>query len=394
MIGVEDLPRVGNVEVVLGRHAPRQLDDPFQVGADYPVLGGCRRQALEAPQLAVGLLSRLLGQLGRLDPLAELIDLGLLLVSLAELLLDRLELLAQVVLALSLLDPRLDLGLDLGAELDHLELAGEDLRQPSQALADIDLLEQLLLLGGRDPQCPGDQMGQRRGVVHVGDRELELLRQIGDLLDDLREGALNVSGQRLELGGGLDLVRERLGARHQIGLLGYEVAEPDPLGPLDEDADRAVRDLEHPGDDPGHAHVVELAGPGLVELGVAGGDEGHHALAGQDVVDEPHRALLADRQRGQRVRIDDHVLERQHRERGRHRLALPSADRLLEIGRLDDLIPPSVSSGPTVGSARGGSPLARDFVLAPAINRGLGSIDAVARVGGARGSSTRRMPSS
>ena len=185
MVGVEDLARVGDVEVVLGRHAPRQLDDPLQVGADDAVLGGGGRQALEPPQLALGLLSGLLGQLGRLDPLAQLVDLGLLLVRLAELLLDRLELLAQVVLALALLDPRLDLGLDLGAELDHLELAGEDLREAAQAPADIDLLEQLLLLGGRDPQRPGDQMGERRGVVDVGDRELELLRQIGDLLDDL-----------------------------------------------------------------------------------------------------------------------------------------------------------------------------------------------------------------
>ena len=142
----------------------------------------------------------LLGQSGRLDPLAQLVDLGLLLVLLAELVLDRLQLLAQEVLALALVDLRLDLGLDLGAELDHLELAGEDLREAAQPLGDVDLLEQLLLLLGRDPQGAGDQVGERRRVVDVGDRELELLRQVGDLLDDLGEGALDVAGQRLELG--------------------------------------------------------------------------------------------------------------------------------------------------------------------------------------------------
>ena len=210
VIGIQDLAGVGHVEVVLGADAPGEVDDPLQIGPDHAVFGRGGRQALEAPELAVGLLLRLLGQLGRVDPLAELVDLGLLLVGLAELVLDRLELLAQVVLALSLLDPRLDLGLNLGAELDHLELAGEDLREPAQAPADVDLLEQLLLLGGRDPQRPGDQMGQRRGVIHVGDRELQLLGQIGNLLDDLGKGALNVSGQRLKLGGGLDLVGERL----------------------------------------------------------------------------------------------------------------------------------------------------------------------------------------
>ena len=130
-------------------------------------------------------LRGVLGQLRRLDPLAQLVDLGLLLVALAELLLDRLQLLAQEVLALALVDLRLDLRLDLGAELDHLELAGEDLREAAQPLADVDLLEQLLLLLGRDPQRAGDQVAERRGVVDVGDRELQLLGQVGDLLDDL-----------------------------------------------------------------------------------------------------------------------------------------------------------------------------------------------------------------
>ena len=335
----------------------------------YSAAAGGRRS--RRPSSRSACLRACSGRLGRLDPLAQLVDLGLLLVGLAELLLDRLELLAQVVLALALVDLRLDLGLDLGAELDHLELAGEDLREPAQPPADVDLLEQLLLLGGRDPQRPGDQVGERRGVVDVGDRELELLRQIGDLLDDLGEGALDVAGQRLELGGGLDDVRERLDARHQVGLLGDVVAEPHPLGPLDEDADRPVRDLEHPGDDPGDADVVELVGPGLVELGVARGDQHQHPLAREDVVDEPHRALLADRQRGQRVRIGDHVLERQHRQRGRAP-AGPAARGSPPRGRASrrprSLGPPSLALSP------GSAPSGRSSGYSPAARSGRGGV--------------------
>ena len=188
----------------VGALVPGQVEQPVEVGADHAVLGGGRGQPLEPAELAVGGLARLLGQRRRLDPLAQLVDLGLLLVALAELLLDRPQLLAQVVLALALVDPLLDLGLDLGAERDHLELAGEDLREPAQPGADVDLLEDLLLLGGRDPQRAGDQVGERRGVLDVGDRELELLGQVGDLLDDLAEGALDVAGQRLQLGALLD----------------------------------------------------------------------------------------------------------------------------------------------------------------------------------------------
>ena len=171
------------------------------------------------------------GRLGRLDPLAQLVDLGLLLVALAELVLDRLQLLAQEVLALALVDLGLDLRLDLGAEPDHLELAGEDLREAPQPLGHVDLLEQLLLLLGGDPQRPGDQVRERRGVVEVGDRELELLGQVGDLLDDLAEGALHVAGQRLELRRGLEHVRQLLDPRDQVGLLGDVVEEPDRWPP-------------------------------------------------------------------------------------------------------------------------------------------------------------------
>ena len=71
----------------------------------------------------------LLGQFRRLDLLAQFVDFGLLLVALAQLVLDRFHLLAQEELALSLVDLRLHLGLDLGAELDHVELAGEDLER-------------------------------------------------------------------------------------------------------------------------------------------------------------------------------------------------------------------------------------------------------------------------
>ena len=55
------------------------------------------------------------------------------------------------------------------------------------------LLEQLLLVLGLDPQRPGDHVRELGGVVEVGDRDLELLRQVGQLLDDSREGGLHVA---------------------------------------------------------------------------------------------------------------------------------------------------------------------------------------------------------
>ncbi len=73
------------------------------------MLRGGGRQALQAGELAIGLAADLLGQLEGVELLAQLVGLGLHLVLLAQLLLDRLELLAQEVLALGLVE----LGLDL-----------------------------------------------------------------------------------------------------------------------------------------------------------------------------------------------------------------------------------------------------------------------------------------
>ena len=110
---------------------------------------------------AVGLL----GEVRLLDLRAELRDLGLLLVALAELLLDRLQLLAEEVLALGVLHLRLDLRLDLRAELEHLELAVEDDRQLAQARLDVGLLEELLLLVRLQAHRRRDEVGERARVA-------------------------------------------------------------------------------------------------------------------------------------------------------------------------------------------------------------------------------------
>ena len=67
--------------------------------------------------------------------LLELLDLGLLLVRLAQLLLDGLELLAQEVLALHLVHLVLGLRLDLLAELQNFQLLRQERVQPDQLLS-------------------------------------------------------------------------------------------------------------------------------------------------------------------------------------------------------------------------------------------------------------------
>ena len=118
---------------------------------------------------------RIVRQTLRLDLVAQLVDLGLLVVALAELLLDRFQLLAEEVLALALVDLQRDLRLDLRAELHHLELAPEDPRDLPQSLLDIDRLQQILPLLGLQPQRRRDEVAERARIVDVRRRELQLL---------------------------------------------------------------------------------------------------------------------------------------------------------------------------------------------------------------------------
>ena len=86
---------------------------------------------------SISLIARVLDLLrhaGRLDLLAQLVDLGLLRVVLAQLALDGLQLLAEDVLALGLVHLGLDLGLDLALELEDLDLAGEEAGDELEAL--------------------------------------------------------------------------------------------------------------------------------------------------------------------------------------------------------------------------------------------------------------------
>ena len=86
VVVVEDLAGVVEVEVVLGVRAPRQRDDPLEVGADHAVLGRRLRQPLEPRRARGRRPSRTSsGSVSASMPLAQLVDLGLLGVALAEL---------------------------------------------------------------------------------------------------------------------------------------------------------------------------------------------------------------------------------------------------------------------------------------------------------------------
>jgi len=84
--------------VIVGDRRPREIEHPVEVRADHLVFGRRRRHPRQPLELTFGNLCHALRQMSRTDAAAKLLDLGLL--AFAELVLNRFQLLAQVVLPL------------------------------------------------------------------------------------------------------------------------------------------------------------------------------------------------------------------------------------------------------------------------------------------------------
>ena len=196
----EDLLGLSQVQVVGRRGGPRQRQDPVEVGAGHRVLRRRRHHLLQPPQLPLHRLLRLRRQLRRLGALAQLVVLGAGGVRPGELLLDLAELLAQVMLALGLAHLLLDLVLDAGADLEDLLLPRQHPRHELQALGDVDLFQDLLLLLQGQVQVEGDQVGQAAGVLDVDGHHLQLLRQLRGEVDHRLELGVDAAHQPLHRG--------------------------------------------------------------------------------------------------------------------------------------------------------------------------------------------------
>ena len=145
MVGVEDLHRGGEVLADLALLAPRQCQQRVDEVAHDGRLGRHRRHHLQLLEFVERLRLGLLRHPGGLDLLLHVVEVGVL-VALAEFLLDRLDLLVEVVLALALLHLALDAAADALLDLQDVDLAFEQPQQVLESLGDRAHLEDLLLL--------------------------------------------------------------------------------------------------------------------------------------------------------------------------------------------------------------------------------------------------------
>ena len=299
VVGVEHLPRVLRIETLLGALAPRDGEQPVEVVADDRRLGRLVAHALEPRELALRLLENALWHLGLGDLLPVLLDHRRLV--LTELLADRVELAAQDVLALLLLDARLDVLLDPLPHLHEREALALELERQLEPLANVDGLEQPhFLLEGQ----------VRRVAGGVGERP-----RLGDRADERSDPA--VVAAQLE-----DLLDHR-------AVLALELAHPPigalvvrPLLHLDEQA--ALRVALSRAGNPAMKAVERHCAPAARQSDAIGdlGNRSHARVLVLVLGHEQHAVLVADvdRQGHVHVREDDDVVQG-HQQQLRHGVA-------------------------------------------------------------------------
>src|SRR5438445_199983 len=148
VVGVENLFGFENIYFTAGSLSPREYRQPLDVISSHAVISGHRRHACQPAQLFQCLFLHIIRHACRFNFLPKFFGIALAFILLAEFLLDRLHLLAQVVFTLALLDAVLHLGLDLVTELLDFELLGEMLVDFFQANADIGGFKRVLLISG------------------------------------------------------------------------------------------------------------------------------------------------------------------------------------------------------------------------------------------------------
>ena len=276
MVLVKNRLGLADVNLTARGLRPGQDREPLDVVAGERIIGGHGRHALEPAKLLEGFLLGFLRHAGGFDLLAQILDVLLALVDIAEFLLDGLHLLAQVVIALRLLDLVLNLGLNLVAKLLDLELLGKVLVDALQARGDVGRFEQLLLVGGgEERERRGNKVNEAPRILDVHGDRLQLIRQSRRGRDDLLKLRKNVALQRLDFGAWLrGNLRDRLdrGGHERLDL--REHAQLDPLGAFSEDEQALVGHFDDLVDGRQSSISVQVGRLGRVHACVALSD--HH----------------------------------------------------------------------------------------------------------------------
>ena len=312
---------MADVVVHLGLLFPRALHQPVDVVAHDGRFGRHRRHQLELVELGHRLVARFLRHAGLLNALLELRELVRRVLDFAQLLLNGLHLLIQVVLALALLHLLLDAAADALFDLQHIHLAFDQREDVFETFAHVLDLEHLLLGIELERHVRGDGVGEATRLLDAGERGQDFRRHLAIELHVLLELRDDRTRQHVHLALVVLLdVLERADLGGEV-LAGDQLLDLGALDAFDQHLDRAVRQLQQLQNRRDGAEAIQILRTRIVDVGLLLRDQQDLLARAHRLVERENRFLAADEQRNDHVRIHDHVAQRQHRHRGGGRRA-------------------------------------------------------------------------
>jgi hypothetical protein len=305
---------VREVVVDLALLAPRQADQRVDVVAHDGRFRGHRRHQLELLELCIGLLLGFLRHARGSDALLEFFEIRTFL-AFAQFLLDSLDLLVQVVLALALFHLTLHAPTDALFDLKNVDFRFELREQMLQTLDDREHLEDVLFLVELERQMRGDGVSKTTRLVDARQRSQDFRRNLLVELHVLIELRDDRAAQRFGFGavGVVGLERHHIAGKLRFLLFDRERFRA--LQTLDEHLHGAVGQLEHLQDVGDTSHLVHVFFGRLVLRRRFLGDEHdvlaafHRGFQGLDRLGPPHE------ERNHHMREYNYVAQREQRQR-------------------------------------------------------------------------------
>ena len=215
MVRVEHGLRGGQILLDLGALAPRQRQQPIQIIAHNGGFGRHGRHGAQLFQLRSCLVTGLFGKLGVLNAGLQLSHIVFAVLAVAQLFLDRLHLLIEIIFALGLFHLALNTGANALLNLKHGNFALHQGKALFKALGDRSHFQNVLLVRQFNCQMRGNRIRQLTGFGNLGNGGDDFGRNLLVELYVAFELGRNRTGQRLNF----DIVETCLGERLGVSLV-------------------------------------------------------------------------------------------------------------------------------------------------------------------------------
>ena len=309
MILFQDFSGLLEIQAFLVLDAPGQLGHPFQVGARDRCFAAVRVHSLQLFQLPLDLRHHFFGdsEFGQFFP--ESLDLLGQFRTFSKLLLDGLQLLAEVILPLTLVNLALGIQGDFLLHLQQLDFPRQQLIHALEAGEGLGDLQDFLKLLGFQFQVGGHEIRKTAGAFQIGGDDEHILghglAQGHGLFQGLLHGAHE--GIRLQCWGHAFGLGDRLHPSFEqlFGL--REILHPHALDALHQGADAAVRQLEHAHDECSGPDLIKVIRTRVIRLHLLLAEQQDHPALHQGRVHRADGFLAADAQGLDDERIDHHI---------------------------------------------------------------------------------------